>query len=299
MTKPLAAGLSASPTYLGGSEVKLDNLAAQIQVTFVSLLAAAAWFRPLPRPPQLMVSTLALIAVSAIALAQLSRHSLNPEASSILHDWLPLALLLVPYWQVGRFVTKSDPHTESRLAAFNRVFFRALGIRPASVSISLAVGVYLQLAYVMVYLLIPLGLGALYLIGLKRFVNSYWIVVLTSTYVCLAITPFVRAMPPRLLGDYEKFRMPPSRVEILNQWILRRGSIQVITFPSAHVASSLAAALILLRLEPWVGLIFLAIAFSIIVATVVGGYHYAAEVLLALVAAMVVFVATRSMLKPS
>ena len=32
---------------------------------------------------------------------------------------------------------------------------------------------------------------------------------------------------------------------MLNHWILRRASIQAITFPSAHVASALAAALVL------------------------------------------------------
>jgi len=40
-----------------------------------------------------------------------------------------------------------------------------------------------------------------------------------------------------------------------------------ITCPSAHVASSLAAGLVLLRFQPWVGEIFLFIALSIIVAT--------------------------------
>jgi hypothetical protein len=45
-----------------------------------------------------------------------------------------------------------------------------------------------------------------------------------------------------------------------------------------------------------VGLIFLVIAVSI--ATVVGGYHYAADVLLASAVAVVVFVATFWMLKP-
>jgi hypothetical protein len=40
-----------------------------------------------------------------------------------------------------------------------------------------------------------------------------------------------------------------------------------ITCPSAHVASSLAAGLVLLRFQPWVGGIFLFIALSIIVAT--------------------------------
>jgi membrane-associated phospholipid phosphatase len=41
-----------------------------------------------------------------------------------------------------------------------------------------------------------------------------------------------------------------------------------------------------------VGLIFLWMALSIAVATVVGGYHYAADVLFALLVAVLVFVGT-------
>jgi membrane-associated phospholipid phosphatase len=47
-----------------------------------------------------------------------------------------------------------------------------------------------------------------------------------------------------------------------------------------------------------VGLIFVVIAISIAVATVVGGYHYAADILLGVVVAVVVFVATFGMLRP-
>ena len=283
---------------MGRGKIRLKNLPALIQVTFVSVLTAAAWLRPLPRSRQLMVSKLAVIAIVVFVLAQLGSRWLSSLASSVLQDWLPAPLLLVPYWQIGCFFTNSDAQTEGRLHAFDRAFFRSLGIQPAKVSISLAAGVYLELAYVMVYPLIPLGLVILYLTGRRDFVNYYWIAVLAATYICLTITPFVRAMPPRSLSDYEKFKMPSSRVKMLNHWILRRAGIHAITFPSAHVASALAAALVLLRLEPWVGLIFLGAALSIAMATVVGGYHYAADVLLAVLAVILLFVATFSILKP-
>ena len=278
--------------------MRLTCLPALIQVTFVSLLTAAAWLRPLPRSRQFMVSKLAVIAVVVFFLAQLSSRWFSPLASSVVQEWLPAPLLLVPYWQIGSFFTNANPQMEGRLHAFDHAFFRSLGIQPAKVSISLAAGIYLELAYVMVYPLIPLGLVTLYLTGHRDYVNYYWITVLTATDLCLTITPFVQAMPPRSLSDYAKFRMPTSRIKMFNHWILRRASIQAITFPSAHVASALAAALVLLRVEPWVGLIFLCSALSILVATVVGGYHYAADVLLAVLAAILVFAATLSILKP-
>jgi membrane-associated phospholipid phosphatase len=270
---------------------------AWIQAGFVVLLAVIAWFLPLGRKRQLNASVLAGIAIGAILLVYWSSRQLSPLAGSVLRDWLPVPLLLFPYWQVGQLFVGADAVAEKRLGMFDHAFFRALRIVPTETSISLAAGVYLELAYVMVYPLIPLGLAALYLTNSRQFVNYYWIVVLLATYICLAITPFVRAMPPRVLESYEKFRMPPSKIGALNRFILRRGSIQAITFPSAHVASAMAAALVLLRVEPWVGLIFVLISVSIAIATVVGGYHYAADGLLASLVAIVVFVATFPTLK--
>jgi len=272
--------------------VEMHGSANWIQAVFVVLLAGIAWCRPLGRKRQLNASALAAVALAAIALAQFSARWMNPLAFSVLQDWLPVLLLLFPYWQVGQFFTGADAAAEKRLASFDRSLFRSLGAAPPNTSIGSATGTYLELAYLLVYPLIPLGLATLYMMHLRQFVNYYWIVVLLSTYVCFAVTPFVRAMPPRVLDSYEKFRMPPSKLGAVNRFILRRGSIQAITFPSAHVASAMAASLVLLRVAPWAGLIFLLISVSIAIATVVGGYHYAADALLASLVAVVVFAAT-------
>jgi len=235
---------------------------------------------------------MALIALLAIFLMQFSRRWLSPVASSILNDWIPVPLLLIPYWQVGQFFTGADPEAARRLADFDRAVFRTLGIKPRENSLGPAMSGYLELAYLLVYPVVPAGLGILYMAGLERFADYYWLVVLTATYTCFGITLFVRAMPPRTLSDYELFRMSPSKIGSMNHFILRRASIHAITFPSAHVGSAMATAFVLLRLEPWAGLIFLMIALSIAVATVTGGYHYAADVLLASLVALVVFAAT-------
>ena len=276
--------------------IEIKNPAAWIQGAFVVLLAAIAWLRPLGRKRQLNATVLAAITIAAIVLAQFFRR-LSPSAASVLQDWLPVPLLLFPYWQVGQFFTGADPLTEKRLANFDRALFRALGVAPAQTSIGHASATYLEFVYLMVYPLIPLGVATLYILSSRQFVNYYWIVVLLSTYISLAITPFVRAMPPRVVESYDKFRMPPSKLGAVNRFILRRGGIQAITFPSAHVASAIAASLVLLRVAPWAGLIFLLISISIAIATVLGGYHYAADVLLALLVAIVVFAATFPTLK--
>jgi membrane-associated phospholipid phosphatase len=270
------------------------RVAEWLQLGFVSLLAVMAWLRPLERQRRLRVFWLALLAIAAILAVRFGGRWMSPVISSVVRDWLPAALLLVPYWQVGQFFTAPDKAMEARLAALDGAFFQRIGIQPSRIRISLGLATYLQLAYLMVYPLIPLGLAVLYFTGQRHRVDYYWLVVLPATYVSFAITPFVRALPPRMLAGYDTFRGPPTRVEALNRVILDRASIQAITCPSGHVASATAAALVLLRLEPWIGAMFLWIAISIAVATVVGGYHYAADVLSASAIAILVFAVTYS-----
>jgi membrane-associated phospholipid phosphatase len=265
------------------------RIAECIQLVFVCLLVLASQLRPLNRTRRLRVALLAFVAVVLIAAARFSARWISPLASSILRDWLPAALMLVPYWQVGQFFTKSDPATEARLTNFDRVFFRWLGLQPARTRMRTSLAMYLELAYIMDYPLIPLALLVLYTTGLRTSVDFFWLVVLSATYVCFALTLFIRASPPRILPGYEKFQIPPTPVRGLNRGILDHASILAVTCPSAHVASSLAAALVLLAVQPWIGVIFLWMALSIGVGTIVGGYHYVADVLLAAAIALLIF----------
>lgn len=259
-----------------------------IQLVFIMLLALTSWFIAIGRTRRFRVNFLALCAITAIAASVASRRWLSPTAFAVVNDWLPAVLLLVPYWQVGQFFTGANPATEAKLAAFDRALFGWLGLRPSQTFIGVGLTIYFQLAYPLVYPLIPMGLVALYL-GHRRTVDYYWIVILISTYICFAVTLFVAALPPRLLPGYEGFRTSSTTLVAFNRGILNRAGIQAITFPSAHVASSVAAALVLLRVETWIGAIFLLIAVSIALATVVCGYHYAADVLLAVAIALAVF----------
>jgi membrane-associated phospholipid phosphatase len=268
------------------------RVAEWVQLSFVLLLGGVAWLRPLERKRRLRVLWLALIAIVAILAVRVGGYWISPVVSSIVRDWLPAGLLLVPYWQVGQFFTVPDPKMEARLAAADRAIFHRVGIEPSRVQIGVGLAAYLQLAYFMVYPLIPLGLAVLYATGQRHGVDYYWLVVLPATYLSFAITPFVPALPPRMLPGYDTFRSPSTSIEGLNRVILQRASIQAITCPSGHVASATAAALVLLRLEPWIGAVFLWIAISIAVATVVGGYHYAVDVLLAVAIAILVFAVT-------
>jgi membrane-associated phospholipid phosphatase len=128
--------------------------------------------------------------------------------------------------------------------------------------------------------MVPAALGALYLLHGRGQADQFWTVVLAATYTCYLMVPFIQTMPPRSLAGTDPFAPLPGPVRTLNLFILRRASIQMNTFPSAHVASSLACALVLLRVSVPVGIVFLIIAISIALGAVLGRYHYAADAIL-------------------
>ena len=113
--------------------------------------------------------------------------------------------------------------------------------------------------------------------------------VLVATYLCYAMTPFVPAYPPRDLAGTPPPRAQTGKARIFNRWILKHGSIHAISFPSAHVASAFAVALVLLMVSPTIGLVFLVIAIWISLGAVIGRYHYALDVLLGAATALTVF----------
>ena len=266
------------------------RVAEWIQLAFVSIVAMAAWIHPLACGRRLKVSVLAAGTITALLAARFTVHFPPTLFSSVVRDWLPAALLLVPYWQIGHFFRSQNQNLQNRLNALDRLLFEILIRHPARKPLGTALALYLELAYLIAYPIIPLGLAVLYVAGLRHHADYYWAIVLLATYVCLAVTPFVQALPPRLLTGYLTSNIPPNRIGALNHWILRHASIQAITFPSAHVSASVAASLVLLELVPWTGLIFAWLALSIAVAAVAGGYHYAADVLLASLVAVLVFV---------
>ena len=72
---------------------------------------------------------------------------------------------------------------------------------------------------------------------------------------------------------------------------VQNGTIGANTFPSGHVAGSLAVVFAVIGTVPWVGLVLLVIALSISLACVVGRYHYAIDVVAGAAMALVIWAA--------
>ncbi|MGD0940348.1 MAG: phosphatase PAP2 family protein [Terracidiphilus sp.] len=267
-----------------------------IQTGFAVILALAAWIRPLTVRRRAVIALLAVLTIAAVAMARFSGKFLTPHHVSNLRDWLPVALMLVPYWQTGQFFTGPNPKIQNWLVESDRRLSKLL--HPGVKAFGRFTRLSMEWAYMFCYPLPLAGLGVLYAAGMARHASTYWPIVLLPTDLCYALTPLVPALPPRSIGKLNDNGIR-TKSRVFNLWILKWGSIQAISFPSAHVACALAISFVLLHYVPVAGAIFLAVAVWIGVAAIVGGYHYAIDVWLGAAVALIVLAAWGAHLIPS
>lgn len=260
-----------------------------VSFSFVLILA---WSRRLDPPRRIKVTLLGLsgLVLTAISAGVLPR-ALPRLAASVTRDWLPYLLLLLFYWQAGQCFTEPNLAMERWLERLDQRLLPS--VLPAFTRGRLGkwISTTLELAYLFCYPSLPAGLGALYLMHRGAEADHYWAVVLVATYFCYGAVPFVETRPPRMLSQPDSLLPRPGAVRRLNLFVLRHASIQVNTFPSAHVAGSTACALVMLQIAPWIGLVFLALAVCIALGAVAGRYHYAADVILGALVAIAAFLA--------
>jgi len=204
-------------------------------------------------------------------------------------DLFPAVLVLAAYRESGMLLTPDPSHQ------LDLVFIHGdrVLLQNQFVQVALRWGApwvqrYLELAYLLCYPLVPLGVGAIHLAiqrsaptdsiaQSKRAVDDFWATVLLATLFCYVVYPFFPLTPPRVLfGD-----VPGPHVEPLlrqwNFWLLDHYSVQACIFPSGHVAAVTAVALAVRKHAPRFGPLFVFLAASVAAATVYGRYHYAAD----------------------
>ncbi len=186
---------------------------------------------------------------------------------TVARDFAPCLIMLLIYWQGGSFLTRPQEKLQDYLERFDERFLTKTPVR---------FPLFWEVAYFFCYPLVPGAVAVLYALGLRTEVDFFWSIVLPPTLLCHLIVSFYHTLPPW------KFHMGPPHgiVRKLNFLVIRHASIQVNTFPSAHVASCIAIAFAMLHLHWLAGVVFLFLAINITAATVIGRYHYLADALL-------------------
>ena len=265
--------------------------AEKINAVVFSFFIGLAWYRRLPGQRRAAVTLMGGVALAATFLsAFVVPRVMAPLAASVVRDWVPAALLLVVYWQAGQFFLRIDEKAQQRLKALDDRL-----VTPALDWCARLPGgewlmTYLECAYLFCYPMVPFALATVYLLRLREYADQFWAVVLLAAYGCYVMVPFIQTLPPRMLAEREGAVIRPARVRAFNLWILNNASIHANTFPSAHVAASMACALVLLRLTLWAGVVCLVVAVSIALGAVAGRYHYLADAIVGALLAGAVFV---------
>jgi hypothetical protein len=259
-----------------------------INLSFLAFFALIAMLRPLSLRRRSEAIGIGLAGI-IVTLAGICFSRLPLFGGSAARDLLPAPIMLFVYWQAGRFYRMPNEWIQRELLLLDEKFIGRILRLQANRGTRSWLLRYLEFAYLSCYPLVPLGVGVLYAFEKQERVDKYWVIVLLSTYLCYILLPFIQMLPPRMLTSENELMPHSDSLRVLNLSILKRASIQVNTFPSAHVASTTAAALALLRFVPEAGVVFLVISLSIAGGAVLGRYHYAADAVLGVLLSLVVF----------
>jgi hypothetical protein len=251
-----------------------------VAVVYFAYLTLVAWMGAYP---------LRLRLISAVALLGALTLLLLPSPDegiwlSGLADLAPLAVLLGGYRLSGLFFVAPMTGLECRLLAIDARLFALTGWDRHDRRVPAGVGLLLELSYLLVHAVVPLGVLALHLASAADEVPTYWTVVFAACFASYAMLPWIQTRPPRSIEAPRA--EPASALRRLNLAILRTNSTRVNTVPSGHAAAALAAALVVGSAAPAAGLVFLTLAIGIAVATVVGRYHYALDTVAGLAVAL-------------
>jgi membrane-associated phospholipid phosphatase len=123
--------------------------------------------------------------------------------------------------------------------------------------------------------MIAAGFAILAANGHASLADRYWTLVTGAELGSFAPLAFIQTRPPWAIE--RKPVLADRVVHDLATEMTKHFTIRVNTFPSGHVAGSLAVALAVAGAMPWTGAALIALALCIAVATVVGRYHYVVD----------------------
>jgi len=226
-------------------------------------------------------------AICAIVLGARGFRADSPRLDSLAFSIVVPTLVLVGgYWLSGSFFVSPMRRVEEWLMAVDERFLRRTGILNAYQAGPRLVREFFEMAYVLVYAVIPAGVATLAIGGHADAVPRFWAVVLLAEFVSYGTMPWLQTRSPRVLESSPGTLQSEPAIRRLNASILNRGSIQANTVPSGHAAGAVATALAVADAMPLAGVVFLLLAAAIVAATVLGRYHYLVDSLLGIVVAL-------------
>lgn len=250
-----------------------------LAIAFFAVITVAAPLTRAPRARQLRVALLSSTLIVGVAAAI---QTLRPE----FRVWIGHAYLAAGYWMPALLVSwdevRSARCTVHRAPCTHTAFeawlvrtdehCRRLIAPPPGWAVQL-----LELAYLFCYLLVPVAFVLVWTAGTTAEADRFWSAVLLAGLACYGSLPWLVSRPPRWRDT-----TPASGIRRFNVYVLGHVSHGLNTFPSGHVAVSIAAALEVLSVSRPAGVALMVTAGAIAAGAVAGRYHYAVDVALGL-----------------
>ena len=229
----------------------------------------------------------AAAAVTAAVAAALGLSAQMVSTFALRSLLLPVSSLVLGYRATGFLWRAADSRTEAVLAGTDAT----LRIRLLASRAPRAAAEFLECAYTAVYPLIPIALWLHMRFARPADADASWTVILVTDYICFAMLPWIQTRPPRMLEAG-----PPWRATLrgVNLGILHRVSVQMNTVPSGHAAEAVACALLVLDARAAVVAAMFVMAISISAGALFGRYHYAIDIALGWLVAILVWAALRA-----
>jgi membrane-associated phospholipid phosphatase len=247
----------------------------------------------------------------ASSTGQVAKHSSARDAPpsqflATVRDWFPAVVILLAYRESGLFYLADPRHRLDYLFVhWDTVLLHNRWALAVLYGGAPWLQRYLEFCYLLCYPLVPLGVGALYLLarqpqlapagalGFERRIDQFWTAVLLALFTCYATCPFFPSHPPRsFFHDLAGPAVQPL-FRKMNFWVLGQYGIVTSVFPSGHVAAVTAVSLSVRLHWPRVGILFGIAALSIACATIVGRYHYAADAVAGALIGIAAFLVSR------
>jgi membrane-associated phospholipid phosphatase len=205
------------------------------------------------------------------------------RSESWYRDLAPLLLMLMAFREMDWFTPAvRDHHLEQTWIVWDRLLLDQHGLRATIERAGLALPLFFELCYLLVYTVGFVAVWALLAHGRRDRLNKFWLIYLAGTLGAYALFPYFPSQPPRIVFAGADLPSMITDLRRFNLWILGNFSIHSSVFPSAHVSSALSAAWGLLATLPerrWIGWTMAAYGLCVSIATVYGRYHYAVDVL--------------------
>ncbi len=238
-----------------------------LTIGFFAALGAAAPFVRASRAHRLRAALWSAAAVVCVLAAALT---LGPAV----RVWLGHGYLVMGYWIPALMI---PAHTAGGFEAWLARTDEWWRLHPIEAPTWL-LDVF-ELSYLLCYPLVPAAFAFVWMYGRLADTDRFWTAVLISGFACYGTLPWLISRPPRV-------RLPPSllrsfggpSLRAANEFVLARVSHGLNTFPSGHVAVSVAAALEVMSISRPAGLATLVVAALIAAGAVAGRYHYAVDV---------------------